>query len=123
MQASVPLLVGREITSDYGSNGSPFLTLVRLVDPTLHLPFGRATARRLLDSLQLRPLLDGQRDRPALDVDAFCEAAERFSVMAAGLAGSLDEVDINPVIVLPDGCTAVDALVVARKASPSDTPG
>ena len=86
-------------------------------------PFGRATARRLLDSLQLRPLLDGQRDRPALDVDAFCEAAERFSVMAAGLAGSLDEVDINPVIVLPDGCTAVDALVVARKASPSDTPG
>jgi acyl-CoA synthetase (NDP forming) len=79
-------------------------------------PFDSATARRLLDSLQRRALLDGLRDRPAVDVDAFCETAARFSVMAAGLAGVIDEVDVNPVIVHLEGCVAVDALVVGYTA-------
>ena len=77
-------------------------------------PFGTATARRLLDSLQLRPLLDGLRNRPAVDIDAYCEAAERFSIMAACLGEDIDEIDVNPVIVSPEGCIAVDALVVGR---------
>ncbi len=75
-------------------------------------PFDRMNARRLLDTLQLRPLLDGLRDRPAVDIDAFCAAAERFSIMAATLGDVFAEIDINPVIVHPDGCIAVDALVV-----------
>jgi hypothetical protein len=37
-------LTGREITTDYGFNGSPFYSLVRRADPTLHRPFGRGTA-------------------------------------------------------------------------------
>jgi len=80
-------------------------------------PFGKATARRMLDSLQLRPLLAGLRDRPAVDIDAFCAAAERFSCMAAALGGVIDEIDVNPVLVHPDGCIALDALLVGRKAS------
>jgi acyl-CoA synthetase (NDP forming) len=80
-------------------------------------PFDRVTARRLLDSLQLRPLLDGLRDRPEVDVGAFCLAAERFSIMAAALGDCIDEIDVNPVIVHPDGCIAVDALVVGRRIS------
>jgi acyl-CoA synthetase (NDP forming) len=76
-------------------------------------PFGSGTARRMLDSLQLRPLLDGLRDRPAMDVDAFCRAAERFSVLAAALGDVIVEIDVNPVIVQPRGCVAADALIVA----------
>jgi acyl-CoA synthetase (NDP forming) len=79
-------------------------------------PFDRTEAKRLIDSLQLRPLLDGLRDRPAVDIDAFCVAAERFSIMAEALGDVLNEIDINPFIVHPDGCIAVDALVVGRKA-------
>jgi acyl-CoA synthetase (NDP forming) len=78
-------------------------------------PFDRATARRLVDGLQLRSMLDGLRDRPPLDVDSFCAAAERFSVMAAALGDVIDEIDINPVIVQPAGCIAVDALVVGSR--------
>jgi acyl-CoA synthetase (NDP forming) len=74
-------------------------------------PFGVNTARRMLDSLQLRPLLDGLRDRPAVDVNAFCEAASRFSVLVAGLGDLISEIDVNPVIVHPGGCVAVDALI------------
>jgi len=77
-------------------------------------PFDRATARRMLDSLQLRPLLDGLRDRPVVDVAAFCQAAERFSIMVAALGNEISEIDVNPVIVHPRGCIAVDALVVGH---------
>jgi len=75
-------------------------------------PFDQATALRLLDSLRLRPLLDGLRDRPAVDVEAFCLAAERFSIMAAALGNAISEIDVNPIIVHSDGCIAVDALIV-----------
>jgi len=80
-------------------------------------PFGKATARRLLDSLQLRSLLDGLRDRPAVDIESFCVAAERFSIMAAALGDVIGEIDVNPLIVHPDGCVAVDALVVGNVVS------
>ena len=74
-------------------------------------PFDRSEAMRMLDGLQLRPLLDGLRDRPAVDVSTFCVAAERFSIMAAALGNTVNEIDVNPVIVHTDGCVAVDALV------------
>jgi len=77
-------------------------------------PFGKATARRLVDTLQLRSLLDGLRNRPAVDIDAYCQAAACFSILAASLGEDIDEVDVNPVIVHPDGCVAVDALLVVR---------
>lgn len=35
---------GPHITLDYGYNGSPFYGLLRRLDPTLHLPFGRGVA-------------------------------------------------------------------------------
>ena len=57
-------------------------------------------------------MLEGLRDRPSLDVDSVCAAAESFSVMVAALSDVLQEIDVNPVIVHPEGCVAVDALVV-----------
>lgn len=78
-------------------------------------PFDAATARRLLDDLALRPLLDARRGRPAADVDAFCEAAARLSALAARLGDLVAEIDLNPVIVTAGGCVAVDALAIGRR--------
>jgi acyl-CoA synthetase (NDP forming) len=84
-----------------------------LQDVTFVLPpFDAAHARRCVDRLQLRPLLDGVRGRPAADIDSFCDLAARFSAIVDALGGELGEVDINPVIVHATGCTIVDALVV-----------
>jgi acyl-CoA synthetase (NDP forming) len=80
-------------------------------------PFDRAAARRLVDSLRLRPLLDGRRGRPAADLDAFCAAAECFSLLAAALGEVLEEIDVNPLIAHAGGCVAVDALVVGRRGA------
>jgi acyl-CoA synthetase (NDP forming) len=75
-------------------------------------PFTAAHARRCVDRLRLRPMLDGQRGKPPADIDAFCEAAARFSVLVDTLRDEIREIDINPVIVHETGCTIVDAWVV-----------
>ena len=77
-------------------------------------PFDTAHARRLLDRLQFRPLLDGVRGAPPADVMAFCEFAARFSTMVHALTDVLAEIDVNPVIVNSEGAIAVDALVIGR---------
>ncbi len=78
-------------------------------------PFDAAHARRLVDRLALRPLLDGARGAPPADVDALCEAAARLSVLAAALGDVIAEIDINPLIVRENGCLAVDVLVVPTR--------
>lgn len=74
-------------------------------------PFDAVEARRLVDRLRLRPLLDGARGAPPADLAAFCAAAANFSVLAAGLGDRLESLDVNPVLVRPRGCIAVDAFV------------
>jgi hypothetical protein len=77
-------------------------------------PFEADTARRKVDTLRMRPLLEGTRGRPPYEVAAFCEAAARFSAMVHALRDDLDEIDINPLVVTAGGCIALDALVVGR---------
>lgn len=78
-------------------------------------PFDAAEARRLIDRLRLRPLLDGVRGAPVADIDALAEAAARFSALAAALGDRVEAIDVNPILVLPHGAVAVDALVVGRR--------
>jgi len=78
-------------------------------------PFDAVEAGRLIDRLKLRPLLDGLRGATPCDLDALCEAAAHFSVLAATLSRELNEVDVNPLIVTSTGCVAVDALIVPRQ--------
>jgi acyl-CoA synthetase (NDP forming) len=75
-------------------------------------PFGLDVARREIDKLKIRPLLDGARGRSAVDIDALAEALSRFSALAVALGDCIAEIDVNPLIAGPDGCIAVDALVV-----------
>lgn len=77
-------------------------------------PFDAAHARRCVDRMSLRPLLDGVRGAAAVDIDTFCETAARFSEMAFALGDVVAEFDVNPLIVHGGGTVAVDALVVGR---------
>jgi len=78
-------------------------------------PLDPRGARALIDRLEVRPLLDGVRGAPAVDVDAVARAVSRLSVLAADLGEHLDAVDVNPLIATSDGCVAVDALVIPRR--------
>ena len=78
-------------------------------------PFDAAHARRLVDRLRLRALLDGKCGAAAANIDAFCEMAATFSQLVDLLGDCIAEIDVNPVIVSAGGCTAVDGLVVGLK--------
>ena len=77
-------------------------------------PLDEDRARSMVDALEARPLLDGVRGQPAADVTALTRAIVGLSWLAHDLGDRLDAFDANPVICGPNGCVAVDALVVPR---------
>jgi hypothetical protein len=77
-------------------------------------PLDEARARSMIDRLEVRPLLDGVRGRPPVDVDAVARAIVAISWLANDLGDNLEALDANPVICAPEGCVSVDALVMPR---------
>lgn len=80
-------------------------------------PVTREGARGLLDGLRIRPLLDGWRGAPAVDVDALIDVVVAFSQMAVEIGDVVDAVEANPVIASPHGVVAVDALVISHQVN------
>jgi acyl-CoA synthetase (NDP forming) len=78
-------------------------------------PVDPGSARRRIDALRMRKLLDGVRGAPACDIDSLVHAFTRLSVLAADLGDLISEMDVNPVKVGPAGAIAVDALVAPRR--------
>ncbi|MDF2741744.1 MAG: acetyl-CoA synthetase [Actinomycetia bacterium] len=75
-------------------------------------PVDHRQALGLLDRLAVRPLLDGARGAPPADLDAVADAVVGLSTLAVDLGPALAALDVNPLVAGPDGCVAVDALVV-----------
>ncbi len=73
-----------------------------------------AQALALLQSLKSWPLLDGWRGRPKADVPALVQAVVDFSAMVAQLGERLQEAEINPLFVRPEGqgVLAADGVLV-----------
>lgn len=76
------------------------------------LPPSRLAIKEALFNLRGAAMLNEVRGRPAADVEAVVEAAIRLSALALDLGDRLTAIDINPLIVLPHGAVAVDALIV-----------
>jgi acyl-CoA synthetase (NDP forming) len=74
-------------------------------------PVTEAGAEALLRSLRVAPLLDGARGKPAVDVGAVARAAAALSAVAAEHPEILD-IEINPLLALPDGALGLDARIV-----------
>ncbi|MBI4728694.1 MAG: GNAT family N-acetyltransferase [Acidobacteria bacterium] len=83
-------------------------------------PLTDLDASEMIHSLATFPLLDGYRGAPRADVAALEEILARVSALVEEHA-EIAEMDLNPVIVLPDGACVVDARVrvdLARRDSP-----
>jgi acetyltransferase len=79
-------------------------------------PITRREAQAMIAEVKGARLLRGFRGRPAADVEALEDTLVRVSHFAMHMEGRLAELDINPLMVLPEGrgVKAVDALVVLR---------
>jgi acetate---CoA ligase (ADP-forming) len=77
-------------------------------------PIERSRALEIVEGLRVGTLLHGVRGAPAADIPAVADAVAALSRLADDLGPVLDALDVNPLIAGPDGCLAVDALVVPR---------
>ena len=71
-------------------------------------PVDAAQAEELIRSLRGAAILAGARGRPPVDVAAAAEAVAALSRLAASRP-DLGEIEINPLLVTPDGALALDA--------------
>ena len=74
-------------------------------------PFGDAEAEAMIRSLRGFPLLDGARGRPKADLAALARALSALSAFAVAAGPRLVGVDVNPLLVLPEGAYAADAVL------------
>ncbi len=81
---------------------------------TLILPTTRSEIKRALKTLKVWTLVAGFRGKSG-DAEAVFRAVEAVADFAAANRGLVEEVDVNPLLVLKDGAIAVDALIKMRK--------
>ena len=74
-------------------------------------PVDEPTARELLLSLRAAPLLQGARGRRAVDLDAAASAVAGLSRVAAAHP-EIAEIEVNPLLALPEGALGLDARVI-----------
>lgn len=79
-------------------------------------PVNRDEAFRMIDELKTAQLFDGFRGAPKADKDALARAIVAVSDFAVAAGDSLESIDLNPFVVLPQGqgAAALDAVVLGR---------
>ncbi len=109
------LLIGVKADAQFGmvmviASGGILVELMKDAQ-TLLLPTNAEIVRHALESLKCYPLLNGYRGRPKCDVEALVKTITGLAEFAEANKDTLLEMDINPLMVLPDGAVAADALL------------
>ena len=117
---AVEVIVGISYDSQLGATmlfGSGGVLVEVYNDIALRLcPLDESDAFEMISEVKGSRLLEGFRGSPAADSDALVEALVRMSQLGDQLGGTLAELDINPLMVLPAGrgVKAADAVAVLR---------
>ena len=84
-------------------------------------PLTDADAHELVHNGKAGRLVRGFRGTPRADDEALVDLVLRLSALAEDLP-EVAELDLNPVVALPDGCVAVDARIRLAPAEPHRSP-
>jgi len=78
-----------------------------------YAPLTKADAERMISSLRMHEIFEGVRGQLALDVEAIIESILRLSQLVTDFP-EIVELDINPLLVLPQGkgVKVLDARIV-----------
>jgi acetyl-CoA synthetase len=96
--------------------GGIFVELLRQIEQVL-LPASRAEIEAALMRLPLHSVLAGYRGRAGCDMPALVDAIEAVAAFAMVHGEGLEELDVNPLLALPQAAVAVDALIRMREPS------
>jgi len=81
-------------------------------DVTFRLaPFDTGTAHQMLREIKGFPLLEGFRGADGADLDSLAVLLADLSQFAAANSSSISSIDLNPVLALPHGAVALDAVI------------
>lgn len=82
-------------------------------------PVSEEEALQMIRGLKMFPLLDGARGQPKADVAAAARTVARLSEFACRHAGDVAEIDMNPILVKPEGqgVLVLDALMVPNTSA------
>ncbi|WP_373503420.1 acetate--CoA ligase family protein [Aestuariivirga sp.] len=115
--AVAELIIGLTSDPQYGTalvvGAGGILTELLKDSVTLILPTSRPEIERALKTLKVWKLVEGFRGKSG-DKDAVIRAVEAVAAFADAHRGLVEELDVNPLLVLPDGAVAVDALIKMR---------
>ncbi len=115
--AVAELIVGLKSDPQFGLalvvGAGGILTELLKDSATLLLPTDRGEIERALRSLKVWKLIEGYRGKNG-DETAVIDAVEAIARFAKAHDGLIEELDVNPLLVLPDGAVAVDALIRMR---------
>jgi acetate---CoA ligase (ADP-forming) len=118
IEAEGEAFVGVDGSSPFGpivvfGAGGVFVELVGRVSGRL-APLGREDALRMLDELGMPALFAGFRGRRPWDRERLADLLVGAGRLAAGAAGWVESIDVNPIVLGPGGFVAVDALCMVR---------
>ena len=120
MGAVAELIIGLKSDPQFGLalvlGAGGILTELLKDSATLILPTSRPEIERALKSLKIWKLIEGFRNRSG-DQEGVIKAVEAIAAFAEAHRGFIEELDVNPLLVLPPGhgAVAVDALIRMRK--------
>jgi hypothetical protein len=77
-------------------------------------PLDERRALALIERVQASRMLKGWRGQPAVDMRALAHALMRLSFLADDWRDVLAGIDVNPVVVRPDGAVCLDALITLK---------
>ena len=77
-------------------------------------PFDEKEASSMIDEIRGRAILNGVRGADPVDVKALAGTLSQLSFFAAENEENLSSVDLNPLIVLPNGAKIADALIITK---------
>ena len=75
-------------------------------------PFDRDEAVRMIEQTVGSALLHGQRGSNPVKISALVDVLMKVQKLAMDNASTISELDINPLVVRPNGVVALDALIV-----------
>ncbi|PIC63718.1 acetyl-CoA synthetase [Sporosarcina sp. P13] len=77
-------------------------------------PITRQDAIDMMEELKGNQLLQGVRNKHAVDTEAIIDVLLKVSALIQDYADDIQEIDINPLIVYEHGIVAADALIITK---------
>jgi acetyltransferase len=86
-----------------------------LEDVTVRIaPVSASEATEMIDEIDAAPLLRGARGREPVDESSITETIQRLSQLVSDFP-EIVELDINPLVVTPEGATAIDIALTVEQ--------